>query len=220
MKPRCHAQMKGSALIRATSISERSLVVLIGVGIVLVALVLLAACCRRGSGRSRSGGGISRSSVRGGGGGGGRGNSIVLNGGGQSREGAGRDADAQKRADCGGVGESLVGSGVLVCLDAGGKIFLVLSDLGVDLVSRQGGLDVGGGVDAGRGVDLLDSEAATKGTGLGVVTAANSADIAERSYRFKLAIIPDGCFMRYVQPVQLGKVSGMMTVMLKSTALA
>lgn len=96
---------------------------------------------------------------------------------------------------CVDIGEGLDGLGgasVLVRGDGAGKILLILEDLSLDLVVGQVGQDVGGGVDAGRGVGLLDGDAATEGSGLGVVTAAYGAYVSCGGYVFEMLVQDKG----------------------------
>jgi hypothetical protein len=66
----------------------------------------------------------------------------------------------------------------LVGIYSSAQIHVVLLDLLVDTVKCLGGRDLFGGVDSRGIVNLLDSEAASKGTGDGVVAAANGADVS------------------------------------------
>lgn len=141
---------------------------LLSVALVLVALGLL------GSSRSRRGGG-SRGGSRARGGTGGGGHGGCLDGGGLAH-----DADAEHLVvardgvQLGGGAVDLVGG------DGGGQVDLVLLDLGLDPLEGLGGGDVGGHVGLGGGIGLLDGEAATEGTGEGVVTASDGADVSGR----------------------------------------
>lgn len=62
--------------------------------------------------------------------------------------------------------------------DGGLEVLLVLRDLLVDTVFGLRGGDLGGDVCLGGGAGLLDGEASTEGTGQGVVSAADCADVS------------------------------------------
>lgn len=110
--------------------------------------------------------------------GGGSGGGTELDGDGLGGEGTGSRDLAVGLGDHLGGGLGLSGSGVLVGGDSVVEVLLVDGDL------SENGLDVGLGGDGlsvvglGGLVGLLDGEAATEGTGLGVVAAADSADVA------------------------------------------
>lgn len=78
----------------------------------------------------------------------------------------------------------LLGSSVfLVGGSGGGEVLNILLNLRENTLQLGGGLDVLGGVLSRSDIGLLDGEAATEGTGDGVVTAADSADVSGRGCR-------------------------------------
>lgn len=77
------------------------------------------------------------------------------------------------------VGRQALGaSGLLVGGDGGGQVLLVLRDLLVNAVEGLCRADLGGDVCLRGGAGLLDGEASTEGTGQGVVSASDCADVS------------------------------------------
>ena len=77
---------------------------------------------------------------------------------------------------CGSL--ALIAPLLLVGGDGGVQVLLVLLDLLLHAVEGLGGGDVRGDVCLGGGAGLLDGEAAAEGTGQGVVSASDCADVA------------------------------------------
>lgn len=75
-------------------------------------------------------------------------------------------------------GQALLASGLLVGGDGGGQVLLVLCDLLLNTVEGLCRLDLGGDVCLLSAAGLLDSEASTEGTGQGVVSATDCADVS------------------------------------------
>lgn len=75
-------------------------------------------------------------------------------------------------------GQALLASGLLVGGDGGGQVLLVLLDLLVNTVEGLGRVDLGGDVCLCGSAGLLDGEASTEGTGQGVVSATDCADVS------------------------------------------
>lgn len=77
------------------------------------------------------------------------------------------------------VGSQALGaSGLLVGGDGGGQVLLVLGDLLLNAVEGLCRGDLGGDVRLLSGAGLLDGEASTEGTGQGVVSASDCADVS------------------------------------------
>lgn len=77
------------------------------------------------------------------------------------------------------VGSQALGaSGLLVGGDGGGQVLLVLRDLLLNAVEGLCRADLGGDVCLRGGAGLLDGEASAEGTGQGVVSASDCADVS------------------------------------------